>query len=437
MDITYGPMIFFGVALFIESILLTIVISVLHDGKLIRSRIKEVLVISLSIGLIQASISFIEPSNGIKMFVLSNFLLLLKVLIIKRYINTNTLNYFCISIAIGVFNAPLSILMTIPFAGKSELFGAVFTIGSIIMLSLNILLMKKYRSSFLAKIYINLLDKSKYILAVFVIGSNYVQAVLLFKNMVRFEDNFVVVTIMSAVALIALLIITISLFIKESNMSESIKMQSNLLIDYTATIEELYDDIRSYKHDINNILIGIKYFVDQRDMDSIVSYFDKEINDVKSFDIKLYKILTQVHLLKIDALKGLILSKYQKSLVAGVDLHVGIDGTIENNSVNVVELCRVVGIYLDNAIEAAAESEEKNVLVYFENLDDKVLIKISNNYNHSSTVIINPKKNYSTKGDGRGIGLYSAQRIIKRNEKLELETKLENKMYSQLLYVLK
>lgn len=437
MDITYGPMIFFGVALFIESILLTIVISVLHDGKLIRSRIKEVLVISLSIGLIQASISFIEPSNGIKMFVLSNFLLLLKVLIIKRYINTNTLNYFCISIAIGVFNAPLSILMTIPFAGKSELFGAVFTIGSIIMLSLNILLLKKYRSSFLAKIYINLLDKSKYILAVFVIGSNYVQAVLLFKNMVRFEDNFVVVTIMSAVALIALLIITISLFIKESNMSESIKMQSNLLIDYTATIEELYDDIRSYKHDINNILIGIKYFVDQRDMDSIVSYFDKEINDVKSFDIKLYKILTQLHLLKIDALKGLILSKYQKSLVAGVDLHVGIDGTIENNSVNVVELCRVVGIYLDNAIEAAAESEEKNVLVYFENLDDKVLIKISNNYNHSSTVIINPKKNYSTKGDGRGIGLYSAQRIIKRNEKLELETKLENKMYSQLLYVLK
>lgn len=437
MDITYGPMIFFGVALFIESILLTIVISVLHDGKLIRSRIKEVLVISLSIGLIQASISFIEPSNGIKMFVLSNFLLLLKVLIIKRYINTNTLNYFCISIAIGVFNAPLSILMTIPFAGKSELFGAVFTIGSIIMLSLNILLMKKYRSSFLAKIYINLLDKSKYILAVFVIGSNYVQAVLLFKNMVRFEDNFVVVTIMSAVALIALLIITISLFIKESNMSESIKMQSNLLIDYTATIEELYDDIRSYKHDINNILIGIKYFVDQRDMDSIVNYFDKEINDVKSFDIKLYKILTQLHLLKIDALKGLILSKYQKSLVAGVDLHVGIDGTIENNSVNVVELCRVVGIYLDNAIEAAAESEEKNVLVYFENLDDKVLIKISNNYNHSSTVIINPKKNYSTKGDGRGIGLYSAQRIIKRNEKMELETKLENKMYSQLLYVLK
>jgi len=179
----------------------------------------------------------------------------------------------------------------------------------------------------------------------------------------------------------------------------------------------------------------LKYYLDEKDLEAVDRVFKEEIEGIKGFDIDVYKVLTQLKKLEIDVLKGLIIAKYQRALEEGVQLELGIDGIVSNSSVNGVDLCRIVGIYLDNAIEAARETEGKQVLLYMSKTQEGALIKISNDYNADQPLIIVAKKNSTTKGKGRGMGLYSAQRIIKTNKNLAVETKLENEFYTQVVYL--
>lgn len=225
------------------------------------------------------------------------------------------------------------------------------------------------------------------------------------------------------------------ILVRERKNSEAIKGQSELLIAYTDTIEDLYDDIRSYKHDINNILLALKYHVDEENMAGIRDVFYRDIEGIQGFDIKVYKLLAQLQNLQIDVLKGLILSKYQKAVNQGVEMEIGILTPIKPVTINDVDLCRVVGIYLDNSIEAAVESDDKIVMLFIDKVDERYMLKISNSYNKDLVPILSGKKNQSTKGVGRGMGLYSASRIIKRTSQLKNETKIEGQYYSQVLYI--
>ena len=102
----------------------------------------------------------------------------------------------------------------------------------------------------------------------------------------------------------------------------------------------------------------------------------------------------------------------------------------------IYEFTRVLGILLDNAIEAAKECDEK--VVYLELRKDlrspRQLLIIKNTYKNKN--IDTEKifdKNYSTKPKNSGLGLWEVRQILKRNNNLNLFTTKNNDYFIQQL----
>ena len=101
-----------------------------------------------------------------------------------------------------------------------------------------------------------------------------------------------------------------------------------------------------------------------------------------------------------------------------------------------MQLSRVIGILLDNAIEACLELESDKLLeITILRIDKTIDFQIANNFLNTGIPIEELKKEgYSSKGENRGLGLISAQDIIK-NYNMILTTKIENNMFKQILTI--
>ena len=99
-------------------------------------------------------------------------------------------------------------------------------------------------------------------------------------------------------------------------------------------------------------------------------------------------------------------------------------------------LCRLIGIYLDNAIEASAETYKKLLAIEIYSIDNNLEFVFSNNYKEKN---LDKKKlgkrGYTTKGKGHGRGLHLAKKILTKNKWIIAETKMYNKMYIQKIII--
>lgn len=103
---------------------------------------------------------------------------------------------------------------------------------------------------------------------------------------------------------------------------------------------------------------------------------------------------------------------------------------------NIIDLSRILGILLDNAIEASKESLEFKLKLAFIKTEKAIIIVISNSYKEKN-ISLNKifKPNYSTKGSGRGLGLNNLKKIIDDYDNVFLETKMIDNYFIQELQI--
>ena len=104
----------------------------------------------------------------------------------------------------------------------------------------------------------------------------------------------------------------------------------------------------------------------------------------------------------------------------------------------IYEFTRILGILMDNAIEATSECEEKivNVSIRKNSRKHMQLLVIENTYKNKD--IDTEKiyeKGYSTKSNNTGLGLWEVRQILKKNNNLNLFTSKNNKYFSQQLEI--
>ena len=134
--------------------------------------------------------------------------------------------------------------------------------------------------------------------------------------------------------------------------------------------------------------------------------------------------------------KAAIAQKHKINLTTDVSIESkGILTKLSEKEVKV--LCKLIGIYFDNAIEAAAESRKKNVTIEIYELKDKVSIVFSNTFKKHKNMKDRNEKGVSSKGEGRGNGLYFASKLIKENDWLEQKQDIVDRYYIQELIIRK
>lgn len=204
------------------------------------------------------------------------------------------------------------------------------------------------------------------------------------------------------------------------------------LQSYTHNLEILYDGLRSFKHDYVNILLSISGYIENGDMDELKKFFEDKIFPTKNLiDQGDYK-LNQLSNIGVLEIKSLLSAKMICAHESGIDVTIDIPDRVDRFPIDTVDLARILGIFLDNAIEAALETEQPQIGLNIIRNETGAAIIISNRFRDSGETLHKLKqKGFSTKTGHPGIGLSSAQKIIRSYDNILHETTIQRDRFIQ------
>ena len=213
--------------------------------------------------------------------------------------------------------------------------------------------------------------------------------------------------------------------------------QYEQLKDYTENLEQLYTDMQKFRHDYINILLSMSEFIRKKDMEQLQIYFEKKIMPIsQGMQSNTYK-LGPLHNLKVQELKGVISAKMIKAQELDIDTVIEVVEPIERINLDSVQLCRCVGILLDNAIEEAIHCDEPIVNLALIRNERGILIVVMNSCREETPELYKLfEKGFSTKGNNRGLGLSNLKEIVSQCKGVALDTERKEKTFIQILEVL-
>lgn len=100
-----------------------------------------------------------------------------------------------------------------------------------------------------------------------------------------------------------------------------------------------------------------------------------------------------------------------------------------------VEVCKIIGVYLDNALEEVSKYEEKIINIEFYAEKKTLCIAISNNFEGEIDFEKMDNPGYTTKENGHGYGLLLAHEIIESNDRLSSEREIKDNIFKQILKI--
>lgn len=204
---------------------------------------------------------------------------------------------------------------------------------------------------------------------------------------------------------------------------------------YVASIEEINRDMRKFKHDYVNMLTSLKTFIDDKNYEGLHTYYYDHILKMDAQERLNEQALMMLNHLKVDSLKGLLTTKILQAQSRQVAFYVEVVEEITDIPVEPIQLNRMVGILLDNAIEAAYEAENKEVRVALIRMDKTVLFVVQNTYDGTQNLKIHElfQEGFSTKGKDRGLGLSTLREIKGQYPSVNIRTKIHPPYFIQEL----
>ena len=204
------------------------------------------------------------------------------------------------------------------------------------------------------------------------------------------------------------------------------------LQDYTRNLEAMYNSLRSFKHDYVNILLSLSSYIEDGDMDRLKDFFEGKIFPTKNLITGEDYKLNQLSNISVLEIKSLLSAKMIYAHESGIDITIDIPDKVESFLIDTVDLARILGIFLDNAIEATLETEQPQIGLNIIQNKTGVSIIISNRFRDNGLMLHKLKqKGFSTKIGHQGIGLGNAQKIISSYDNVLLETTMKCDYFTQ------
>lgn len=208
------------------------------------------------------------------------------------------------------------------------------------------------------------------------------------------------------------------------------------LQEYMRQIEDMYQNLRSFKHDYVNIMASMAGYIEEGDMKKLELFFNEKILPISITLNQNSDTLSKLYNISIIELKSLLSIKLNYAFELGIMVELEIFDEINEINMNIVDLCRIMGILLDNAIEAAAECKEPYICVCFIKSGNSVIIIIKNCYLKQNIPYSKlGDKNISSKGENHGVGLFNIKRLLKEYSNVLMDTAYEEQIFTQHLEI--
>lgn len=308
--------------------------------------------------------------------------------------------------------------------------GTIFT-NSLISLNLcilSILIFPKYIYRFIVSSIKHIsANKLLLFLSIVIISSSFLFYLSYYNsnNSFKLIVNFLITTIY---------FITVVMIIIKENKYNKIYSKYQITITELEEYESIINQYRIINHENKNQLLSIKGMTKNK---KINDYINKIIDNKNSNNKRL---LDQALLIPTGGLRGLIYAKMVVMKESNIKYTLNIDKQINNKLINkissneMIDICQIVGVFLDNAIEAVSNIKNKEIIISIYK-DDKINIEITNNYNNEINLNKIDKIGYSTKGANHGYGLVLVSKILKDNKNFSNEREVSKNIFKQKLVI--
>ena len=207
---------------------------------------------------------------------------------------------------------------------------------------------------------------------------------------------------------------------------------------YNKTLNTLHDNIRGFKHDFNNIVQAIGGYISANNIEGLKVYYRDLLKDCQ---INNNLAVLNPELINNPAIYSLLADKYYKAEELNIQINLEVFVDLNNLNVKTYELTRILGILLDNAIEASAKCENKVINIIFRrDKSNKTLIIIQNTYTNKDVSIDRIfEKGFTSKDDNEtnenakshGLGLWEVRKYLRKHTNLDLFTTKNEEFFTQ------
>lgn len=235
---------------------------------------------------------------------------------------------------------------------------------------------------------------------------------------------------------IIVFIVIMFIYIQGKNDYKKLSDEYDNMFIYVQNFEDWIEKEQLNRHEYKNQLAVLRCLTKEKKV-------KEKIDEILEDNINIEgQAVTNLKNLPKGGIKGLMY--YKAAIAQKQKINLTTDVSIESKGLltklsekQVRILCKLIGIYFDNAIEAAAESRKKNLMIEIYELKDRVSIVFSNTFKRHKNMKDRNKKGVSSKGEGRGNGLYFASKLIKENKWLEQKQEIIDNYYIQQVFVSK
>lgn len=213
---------------------------------------------------------------------------------------------------------------------------------------------------------------------------------------------------------------------------QAIEDKYNESMEYVLRYEKIINEQGKKNHEYNNQLMVIKGYINKPER--LSEYLDEVIGEHKTGQNYTVK---QLGFLPDGGVKGLLYHKLSKMEDNNIKYYLYVDQNLKDKDIENFDLktyrdlTKLLGVFLDNAIDAALKSEEKEIEVELKDKDDCLLLTISNTYDKNTDINKVGKSGFTTKGVGHGFGLSIVKDIAKTNSEIETFSSKESDKFIQ------
>ncbi len=236
---------------------------------------------------------------------------------------------------------------------------------------------------------------------------------------------------------ISVVILIMSLFTLKEMKYKRNQEEIETYYEYTLKIEAINNEMRKFRHDYVNILTTLSEYIREDDMIGLRAYFNKNIVPMKD-NLQMNAIkLNGIENLKVREIKGLITAKILRAQEMNIPISIEIPDEVSSINLNMIDLSRSIGIILDNAIEASTEIDDPIIRVAFIESENSVTFIVMNKCADDIPRIHELfQESFSTKGEGRGLGLSTLKEIADNADNVLLDTIIENGFFIQKVEII-
>ena len=358
-------------------------------------------------GLIATLIFIMLNGNGVIAFIL---VFILSLIVIGKVYNKNIIvNVVELIITIIIVSGIelIVMLMSILIFGHNDL--PYWSYFIILLVSMSSIIYYSYRIMRFREINLeNFIERYN---SVFLISINLIIIFLFFK--VLFQNEFIEELEIVEIGVLFLTMIIINTFYFVSlYRNDKENKKSELKQSINPLIQELLDEMKASEHEYKNHLNILYCMIQVCKEDELRDRAKKYIGNV--FENK--NLLSTLSYLENTILKGVLLSKINQAEKNEIICKYKIDSQLEGIALDDSELTVVLSNLLNNAIESASKSEKKYIDIFTTYQNGRYIIEVSNSVSNLTEDMIPriSKVRFSTKGTGRGYGLYNINKIVNK-----------------------